>query len=139
MVQSKIWDVRMIIKGKSILVVDDDQSILRSTKSVLQREGYAVETAETGKKALEKMQKKRYDVVLLDVKLPDIEGTDLLLQMDNPNDTIKIIITGFSTDELGKRAADYGADDFLVKPISPEELLETIRERLATNQSKIER
>jgi DNA-binding response OmpR family regulator len=126
----------MIDNGKSILVVDDDQSILKSTKSILQREGYVVETAETGKKALDKMLEKHYDIVLLDVKLPDIEGTDILLQMKNPRDTIKIIITGFSSDELGKKAADYGADDFLAKPIRPEELLATIRERLTTAQPK---
>ena len=121
---------------KKILVVDDDLSILRSTKTILLREGYVVETAETGKEALEKMLDKHYDIVLLDVKLPDIEGTDLLLRMNNPGDTIKIIITGFSSDELGKKAADYGADDFLVKPIKPEELLATIRERLTTVQPK---
>jgi DNA-binding response OmpR family regulator len=121
---------------KKILVVDDDISILRSTKNILLREGYFVETAETGKEALEKMLDKHYDIVLLDVKLPDIEGTDLLLQMNNPGDTIKIIVTGFSSDELGKKASDYGADDFLVKPIKPEELLATIRERLTTVQPK---
>jgi DNA-binding response OmpR family regulator len=121
-------------KQKSVLVVDDDQSILRSTEIILRKEGYKVEIAETGKEALEKMQVTHYDVVLLDVRLPDIEGTDILLQMNNPRDTIKIIITGFSNDELGKKAADYGADDFLVKPIRPEELLETIRERLSAAQ-----
>jgi DNA-binding response OmpR family regulator len=126
----------MIDEGKSILVVDDDQSILKSTKSILQKEGYLVETAETGKEALDKMLEKHYDLVLLDVKLPDMEGTDILLQMKNPSDTIKIIITGFSSDELGKKAADYGADDFLAKPIKPEELLATIRERLTTAQPR---
>jgi DNA-binding response OmpR family regulator len=117
---------------KWVLVVDDDQSILRSTRNILQREGYMIETAETGKEALEKMLEKKYDIALFDVKLPDMDGTDLLLQMNNPRDVIKIIITGFSCDELGKKAADYGADDFLVKPIKPEELLSIIRERLAT-------
>ncbi len=121
---------------KSILVVDDDQSILKSTKNILLREGYAVETAQTGKEALEKMLEKQYDIVLLDVKLPDMEGTEVLLQMKNPRDIIKIIITGFSSNELGKKAADYGADDFLVKPIGPEELLATIKERLTTVQPK---
>jgi DNA-binding response OmpR family regulator len=120
----------------SILVVDDDKSILRSTRNILQREGYIVETAETGKEALEKMREKKFDIALLDVKLPDMDGTDLLLQMNNPGEVIKIIITGFSSDELGRKAADYGADDFLVKPIKPEELLAIIRERLATAQPK---
>ena len=128
--------VQMISESKAILVLDDDASILRSTKNVLLKAGYAVDTAETGKEALEKMQTKNYDVVLLDVRLPDMDGTEVLLQMKNAGDTIKIIITGFSSDELGMRAADYGADDFLVKPIRPEELLATIRERLTTVQPK---
>jgi DNA-binding response OmpR family regulator len=121
---------------KSVLVVDDDQSILRSTKNILQKEGFTVETTETGKEAIEKMLDNHYDVVLLDVKLPDMDGTDILQRMNHFEDTIKIIITGFSSEEIGKKAADYGADDFLVKPIKPEELLTTIRERLITAQPK---
>lgn len=59
-----------------------------------------------------------------------MDGTDLLKTMSIDSKTIKIIVTGFSTVEVGKKAADYGADDFLVKPVKPEELLSTVRERL---------
>ena len=113
---------------KSVLIVDDYQRILISFKRVLEKEGFTVETVETGKEAAEKIRLKHYNIVLIDVKLPDVEGTDLLLQMRNIPETIKIIVTGFSSSEIGTKASDYGADDYLVKPVSMEELLETIND-----------
>jgi DNA-binding response OmpR family regulator len=115
---------------KRILVVDDDVSILRVFKSILEKEGYSVETAETGKDALKKINHKKFNLCLVDVKLPDMDGTELLLDMAEDSETIKIIVTGFSSEEVGKKAADYGADDFLVKPVKADELIATVRERL---------
>lgn len=117
-------------KKVRILVVDDDLNILRVFKQILEKAGYQVETADTGKVALEKLRKGKFNVSLLDVRLPDMDGTELLQKMAGNSEIIKIIITGFSTVEVGKKAADYGADDFLVKPVKPEELIATVRERL---------
>jgi len=117
---------------KRVLVVDDDPDILRVFKSILEKEGYEVETAETGSAALEKIKNEKFNVCLIDVRLPDMDGTELLLKMANDFETIKIIVTGFSSDEVGKKAADYGADDFLVKPVKAEELIATVRDRLVT-------
>jgi DNA-binding response OmpR family regulator len=122
----------MTEEKKRIIVVDDDVGILRVFKSILQKQGYIVETAETGKVALEKIEKEKFNVYLIDVKLPDMEGTDILLNIPNSQGIVKIIITGFSTDDVGKRAADYGADDFLVKPVKAEELIAAVRDRLDT-------
>ncbi|MCL5949523.1 MAG: response regulator [Candidatus Bathyarchaeota archaeon] len=116
------------------MVVDDDVNILRVFKSILEKAGYIVDTVETGKDALEKIQKEKFNVCLVDVRLPDMDGTDLLLKIANYPETIKIIVTGFSSDEVGRKAADYGADDFLVKPVKPEELIATVRDRLGTIQ-----
>jgi CheY-like chemotaxis protein len=115
---------------KRILVVDDDVNILRVFKSILEKEGYLVETAETGKDALEKIKEQKFNVCLIDVMLPDMDGTELLRKLSSDSGTIKIVITGFSSDEVGKKAADYGADDFLVKPVKAEELIATVRDRL---------
>jgi len=117
---------------KRVLVVDDDPDILRVFKSILEKEGYEVETAETGNAALEKIKNEKFNACLIDVRLPDMDGTELLLKMANDFETIKIIVTGFSSDEVGKKAADYGADDFLVKPVKAEELIATVRDRLVT-------
>jgi DNA-binding response OmpR family regulator len=126
----------MNLKKKRILVVDDDKNILRVFKRILEKEGYAVESVETGKDALKKIKKAKFNVCIVDVKLPDMDGTELLLKIPNDPKTIKIIVTGFSSDEVGKKAADYGADDFLVKPVKPEELIVTVRERLGTIQEE---
>jgi DNA-binding NtrC family response regulator len=123
-------------KKKRILVVDDDVNILRVFKSILEKEGYIVETAETGTDALTKIQKAKFTVYLVDVNLPDMDGTDLLLKIPKDPKTIKIIVTGFSTNDVGKKAADYGADDFLVKPVKAEELIVTVREKLNTVQQE---
>ena len=122
----------MILKKTRILVVDDDVNVLRVFRGILEKEGYAVETAETAKDALKKIKKAKFNACIVDVKLPDMDGTELLLKIPNNPKTIKIIITGFSNNEVGKKAADYGADDFLVKPVKTEELIATMRERLAT-------
>jgi DNA-binding NtrC family response regulator len=121
-------------KKKRILVVDDDLNILRVFKNILEKEGYQVETVETGKRALEKIKKEKFSVYLIDVKLLDMDGTQLLLKIPHNPKTIKIIVTGFSTDETGKKAADYGADDFLVKPVKAEDLIATVGERLGIMQ-----
>lgn len=123
-------------KKDRILVVDDDANILRGFKGALEKAGYNVETAETGKDALKKIKKTKFSVYLVDVKLPDMDGTELLLKIPNNLKTVKIVITGFSTDEVGKKAAEYGADDFLVKPVKPEDLITTVQERLGTIQQE---
>ncbi len=122
---------------KRILVVDDDVNILRVFKGILEKEGYIVETAETGTDALEKIKVAKFSVCLIDVRLPDMDGTELLCKMTSDSETIKIIITGFSSEEVGKKAADYGADDFLVKPVRAEELIATVRDRLGTKEHEI--
>jgi DNA-binding response OmpR family regulator len=123
-------------KKKRILVVDDDVHILKGFKNILEKEGYIVEAVDTGKTAAERIKKEKFNVCIIDVKLPDMDGTELLLKLAKNPETIKIIITGFSSDEVGKKAADYGADDFLVKPVKPEELIATVRERLVTKLSE---
>jgi len=120
---------------KRILVVDDDARIRDLFSNILGRAGYMVETAGTGKEALEKIQKENPNVLLLDVQLPDSNGIELLTTSDS-QETVKIIVTGFSTEEVGKKAADFGADDYLVKPVQPKELLDTIRDRLAAVSQK---
>ena len=116
---------------KKVLLIDDEESIRKAFTGILEKAGYLVDTADTGQKALEKVQAKHYDVALVDMKLPDMEGTDLLLKLPKNSEMVKIIITGFSTMEIGTKAADCGANDFLVKPVKPQELLDAIKEGLA--------
>jgi DNA-binding response OmpR family regulator len=121
--------------GRTILVVDDDKSILRTFTRILQKNGYEIDVAETGKEAIEKVDSRHYDLVLVDIRLPDMDGTDLLVKMKKPlQSTIKIMITGFPSLESGVKALDEGADAYLVKPVKPEELLMLIEEKLKRNE-----
>ena len=120
---------------KTILVVDDDKSILRTFIRILQKNGYEIDAVETGKEAIEKADMRHYDLALVDIKLPDMDGTDLLAKMKKPlQNTIKIMVTGFPSVESGVRALDEGADAYLVKPVKPEELLMLIEEKLKSKE-----
>ena len=117
--------------AKTILIVDDDKSILRTFARILQKNGYEIDAVETGKEALEKADSKKYDLALLDIRLPDMDGTELLAKMKKQlQTTIKIMITGFPSLETGVKALDEGADAYLVKPVKPEELLMLIEEKM---------
>ena len=116
---------------KRILVIDDDKSILRTFTRILQKNGYEIDVAETGREALEKTETNCYALALIDIRLPDMDGTDLLAKMQkNTRDAVKIMITGFPSLENGVKALDEGADAYLVKPVKPEELLALIEEKL---------
>jgi two-component system response regulator HydG len=120
-----------MVSAKTILIVDDDKSILRTFARILQKNGYEIDAVETGKEALEKADTKKYDLALLDIRLPDMDGTELLAKMKKQLQTsIKIMITGFPSLETGVKALDEGADAYLVKPVKPEELLMLIEEKM---------
>lgn len=112
---------------KKVLIVDDDKKILDSFARILEKAGYIVETAETATEAKKKLEQSHYNVAVIDIRLPDAEGTDLLLKIPKTSNTARIIITGYSTAEYGEKAADYGADDFLVKPVKAKELLDSVK------------
>jgi DNA-binding NtrC family response regulator len=116
---------------QSILIIDDDKSILNIFVRILQKQGYNTDTAETGKEAMEKLQDQRYDLALIDIKLPDTNGTDLLAKMHTEQpDTILIAVTGFPSLEDATKAIDRGAAAYLVKPVKSEELVRIIAEKL---------
>jgi len=124
---------------KTILVVDDDKSILRAFTRIFQKSGYEIETAETGKEAMEKTENRHYDLALVDIRLPDMDGTDLLAKLKKPlHNTVKIMITGFPSLETGVKALDEGADAYLVKPVKPQELLVLLEEKFKNREESAE-
>jgi CheY-like chemotaxis protein len=84
----------MIDTRGHILIVDDDRSILKFMKAILEKNQYFVETAETAEEALSKCKNDQYDITLLDIKLPDMEGTELLRRLRDYK-MVKIMVTGF--------------------------------------------
>ena len=110
-----------------ILIVDDDTYILKSFSTVLSKRGYEVETSETGKQALDKLKRVSFDVALIDVCLPDMEGTDLLTKAKKELEkTVKIMLTGHPSLETSDKANFEGADTYIVKPIKIDELISVI-------------
>jgi PAS domain S-box-containing protein len=115
----------------SILIVDDEESQRKSLSLILKRKGYEVESAGTGKDALEKATSRLIDLALLDIKLPDIDGIDLIARLKDLNPVISVImITGFASVENTVRSMNSGASAFLVKPINNDEMLEKIQDLL---------
>jgi len=114
-----------------ILIVDDDENIRKVLKTILEDEGYVVESVDTAKKAIEKSEKAFYNLALIDVRLPDMEGVELLAKMrDTKPKMRKIIITGYPTLHNAVAAVNRGADAFVMKPFDVEKLLQTIKEQL---------
>jgi len=114
-----------------ILVIDDELGIRQGCRRVLEPEGFVVETAATGKEGLERIRERSFDLVLLDVVMPDVRGIELLepIHQQDP-ETIVIVITGYATVELAVEAIKAGAYDFLSKPFTSDVLLVTVRQGL---------
>jgi DNA-binding NtrC family response regulator len=118
--------------NRSVLVVDDDTQILESFKTILESEGFAVDTAESGEEAVKKVKAGVFDVVLLDIKLPGIEGTDVLAILHEIfPDIIKIMMTGFPSLDNAIASLKRGADAYVMKPVDPEKLLAVVEKKLA--------
>lgn len=117
---------------KRVLIIDDDQAIINSFSKILKKSNYVTDSASTGKEALWKLKDQKYDIALFDLKLPDMEGTELLSRMEkDTKDTVKIMITGFPSLESGIQSLEHGAAAYLVKPVQPQELLTVIEDKLA--------
>ena len=115
----------------SILIVEDDANIRESLSKILQQEGYDTDVAENGGEAIQKSRNKFYDLALLDIKLPDMEGTQLLAKLNETMPKmVKIMVTGYPSIENAMEALNQGADAYVTKPVKPAKLLALIKEKL---------
>jgi DNA-binding NtrC family response regulator len=122
-----------------ILVVDDDESIRNTMKTILEDEGYIVDIAATGSEALAKTDKTTYNIAMLDIRLPDMEGVELLkLMKSTVPKTRKIMVTGYPSMQNAISALNKNADAYLVKPINVEKLLSIVKEQLKIQESEKE-
>jgi two-component system, OmpR family, KDP operon response regulator KdpE len=113
-------------KGR-ILVVDDQPQIRRALRTALVAKGYEVNDADGGEEAFEKLREEKYDVILLDINMPDIKGTEVCRVIRSTSD-IGIIMLTVRNNEADKVAAlDSGANDYVTKPFSTPELFARIR------------
>jgi len=125
-------------KSSRILVIDDDESIRKTISMTLQHAGYVVDTAETGKQAIQKSEVNFYNLAIIDIRLPDIEGTELLTALSETTPKIvKIVLTGFPGMENAVKAINKGVDGYLVKPVSSDELIRVVKERLKKQEQEM--
>ena len=122
-----------------ILIVDDDEGIRKTLSAILQDEGYEVDTAESGKEAILKSNAGFYNLALIDVRLLDMQGTELLTRI---KDTVprmrKIIITGYPTVHNAMEAVNRNADAYLIKPFDMGKLLFVIKDQLRRQQEEMD-
>lgn len=115
----------------SILIVEDDANIRETLSTILQQQGYNTDTAKNGQEAIQKSKTKFFNLALLDIKLPDIEGTKLLTMMyENMPKMVKIMVTGYPSLDNAVESLNHGADAFVIKPVKPAKLLALVKEKL---------
>jgi len=106
-----------------VLIVDDEQDIREGSERILTRMGFNISKATNGQEALDLFKNKRADIVLLDLKMPGMDGMEVLEKIRNIDDsTIVIVITGYATVETAIMAMKQGAYDFIPKPFEPDQL-----------------
>jgi two-component system sensor histidine kinase/response regulator len=123
----------------NILVIDDEEGIREGCRRALEPEGFAIDTAATIREGRRKIQEGDFDLVLLDVMMPDGRGIDLLpaIQEKDP-DLVSVIITGYATVELAVEAIKRGAYDFISKPFTSDLLLMTVNQGLERRRLSLE-
>ena len=126
-----------MINAVRILVIDDDADIRNSISAILKDEGYKVDQAKNGAEAIGRSKKATYNAALIDIKLPDMEGVELLTRLkDSVPKMRKIIITGFPSLENAIASLNKGADAYLVKPVDPERLTGLMQTQLSKQKAE---
>ncbi len=115
---------------KYILIVEDERDMAELEKDYLQVNGFKVDIEESGKKALKRSLKVDYDMVILDIMLPDLDGFEICKKLREKKD-IPILFVTAKTDDIDKiRGLGLGADDYITKPFSPSELVARVKAHL---------
>jgi len=118
-----------------ILVVDDEDIVRTSCSRTLSPEGYEVRLAKNGAEGLKMASEERFDLVLTDLKMPDMDGIEVLrIIKEQWPETAVIIVTGYQTVDTAVKAIKLGAYDYIEKPFTPDALITAVREALTNKQ-----
>jgi DNA-binding response OmpR family regulator len=129
--------MRSLSEKARILVVDDEQFIRFLLSEELTQEGYAVSTAASGEEALAMLQKATFDLMLLDLKMPGMDGIEVMRAARHiAPETIVIMLTAHATLDSAVEALRYGGHDYLLKPSSAEDILSSVEKGLAKRQRR---
>lgn len=119
--------------AKKILVIDDEELVIYSLKRLLKREGYEVTVASNGAEALELIKETDFDLVVSDIRMPELDGIEVVRKMreyfleNNKNLVPVVLITGYSNDESAKQAQELKVVDYLHKPFDTVDFLKVIK------------
>ena len=123
-----------------ILAVDDESIILDSFRKILVIAGYSIDTVEVGQEAIGLIQKRNYDFVFTDLKMPDMDGLEVTKAVKHFRPDVDVImITGYATIESAVESMKYGALDYVQKPFTEDELVEFVNKSLIRRQARIEK
>lgn len=112
---------------RSILLVDDEDAVRESLGSWLREDGYPVDTAPDGQTALDKLSQHAYAILLVDLKMPGMDGLQVLVEAKKRQpELVVILMTAYATVDTAVQAMKHGAHDYLVKPFEPEELSQMV-------------
>ena len=129
-------------KKKCILLIDDDRLVLKSISRFLNMHGYTLIVAQNGREALEKIKKECCDLIITDIRMPEMDGIETIKKIrelsrrDKRPRAREIIITGFADTAAQQAAEELGIKDYIYKPFSTADFLETIERNLAPGLEK---
>ena len=124
-------------KQVRILIVDDDETICKSITTALEEEGYIADAAENGQAAIRRSENNVYNVALIDIRLPDMDGVQLLTSLkETTPKMVKIIITGYPTLQNAVDAVNRGANAYILKPFDVGKVLKTIEQQLVKQKEE---
>lgn len=121
---------------KNILVIDDEELVAKSLKRLLKKEGYGVTIAASGKEALEKIKDTAFDLIVSDIRMPEIDGIEIIknireyLKRKGKKSVPEILITGYASDESFKQAQDLKVADYIYKPFDITEFIKIVKKNL---------
>ena len=123
------------MEKKKALVIDDEQIVLESVSALLTDEGFEVDVSLDGRQGLDWAIERNYDVVLTDIRMPDIGGMKVLRDVKRINPTLPVImITGYASIESAVQAMKLGAAEYIEKPFEPEQLLDAVSRALGISK-----
>jgi DNA-binding response OmpR family regulator len=124
----------------NILVMEDDLNVARGLEMILSEEGYEVNLAGTGELAMKAFKEKRFDLLVADLRLPDMNGMDVIKQVkEQEPETEVIVITGYGTTAKAVKAMKMGVHDFLPKPFTEDQIKTAINEALVSQDEEAEK
>ncbi|HEY4643548.1 MAG TPA: response regulator [Bacteroidota bacterium] len=118
----------MTKRSARILAVDDDRTMLNLIREVLSKEKFHITTVEGGKEGMKVLNRSRFDLILLDIDMPDVNGFDVLRHIRSRSSDVKVVmVTGLNDLESGVRAMESGANGYITKPFNVKDFVSEVR------------